>query len=39
VQEIDISDGQYVPIRAINYSDAYYQMDYAAIPAKELIIN
>jgi hypothetical protein len=39
VQEIDISDGQYVPIRAINYSDSYYQMDYAAIPAKELIIN
>jgi hypothetical protein len=39
VQELDISDGQYVTIRGINYSDSYYQADYAAIPAKESIIN
>lgn len=39
VQELDISDGQYVTIRAINYSDQYFAMDYAAIPAKASIIN
>ena len=39
VQEIDISDGQYVTVRAINYSPDYYQMDYAAIPARDSIIN
>lgn len=39
VQEIDISDGQYVTLRAVNYSASYYQMDYAAIPARESVIN
>lgn len=39
VQEIDISDGQYVTIKAINYSAAYFSYDQAAIPAKETIIN
>ena len=39
VQEIDNSDGQYVGIKAINYSANYYAMDYAAIPPKATIIN
>lgn len=39
VQEIDISDGQYAKIRAINYSADYYAQDYAAIPDKASIIN
>lgn len=39
VQELDISDGQYVTIRAINYSDGYYQSDHASIPDKATIIN
>ena len=39
VQEVDISDGQYVTLRAINYSDGYFAADYAAIPAKASVIN
>jgi hypothetical protein len=39
VQELDLSDGQYVTLKAVNYSDAYFAADYAAIPAKETIIN
>lgn len=39
VQEIDISDGQYCTVRAINYSADYYALDYAAIPAKASVIN
>ena len=39
VQEIDISDGQYVTLRAINYADSYYAADYAAIPNKATVIN
>jgi hypothetical protein len=39
VQEIDISDGQYVTLRAINYADSYYAADFAAIPAKAAVIN
>jgi hypothetical protein len=39
VQELDLSDGQYIKIRAINYSPDYYQMDRAAIPAKAGVIN
>lgn len=39
VQELDISDGQYATIKAINYSADYYSADYAAIPAKASIIN
>ncbi len=39
VQELDMSDGQYATIRAINYSDDYYQMDYEDIPDKALVIN
>jgi hypothetical protein len=39
VQEIDISDGQYCQIRAVNYSPDYYAGDTASIPAKASIIN
>lgn len=39
VQELDISDGQYATIRAINYSGDYYQNDHAAIPSKDTVIN
>ncbi|WP_426196196.1 host specificity factor TipJ family phage tail protein [Massilia sp. DWR3-1-1] len=39
VQELDLSDGQYVTLKAVNYSDTYFAADYAAIPAKETIIN
>ena len=39
VQEIDISDPQYVQLRAINYSASYYAADYAAIPLKATVIN
>jgi hypothetical protein len=39
VQEIDISDGQYCTVRAINYSADYYAADYSAIPAKATVIN
>jgi hypothetical protein len=39
VQEIDLSDGQYVTLRAVNYSPSYYQMDYAATPARDSVIN
>ena len=39
VQEIDISDGQYCTVRAINYSATYFAADYAAIPAKATVIN
>jgi len=39
VQELDLSDPQYVTVRAINYSDSYYAADYAAVPSKSAIIN
>lgn len=39
VQEVDLSDPQYVTIRAINYSDDYYVADNAAIPSKDAVIN
>jgi hypothetical protein len=39
VQEIDLSDGQYATVRAINYSAAYYSADLEAIPAKATVIN
>ena len=39
VQEIDITDPQYVQLRAINYSASYYAADYTAIPAKATVIN
>lgn len=39
VQELDISDGQYATIRAINYSADYYEMDEEAVPPKESVIS
>jgi hypothetical protein len=39
VQELDLSDGQYATIRAVNYSADYYQMDYEDIPDKSTVIN
>ena len=39
VQELDITDGQYVTLRAINYSADYYTADTAAVPAKAGVIN
>ncbi|MHB8947561.1 MAG: host specificity factor TipJ family phage tail protein [Rhodoferax sp.] len=39
VQEIDISDGQYCTVRAINYSADYYAGDTLAVPAKATVIN
>ena len=39
VQEIDISDGQYCTVRAINYSSDYYAGDVLAVPAKATVIN
>ena len=39
VQELDIADGQYVTLRAINYSPDYYAGDTATVPAKESVIN
>lgn len=39
VQEIGISDDQYVSIKAINYSDDYYFYDSQPIPVKETIIS
>jgi len=39
VQEIDMSDPQYVTVRAINYSDDYYAIDKLPVPPKSAIIN
>lgn len=39
VQELDLSDPQYVTVRGINYSDDYYSADYAPVPIKSEIIN
>lgn len=38
VQEIGTSDGQYMRIRAVNYSDDYYAADDDAVPAKAGVI-
>lgn len=39
VQEVEITDGGYPTVRAVNYSDAYYQADYATVPERETVIN
>lgn len=39
VQEIDLSDEQYVKVKAINYSDTYYSADTETVPDKNSIIN
>lgn len=39
VQEIGVSDGQYMQIRAINYRADYFAMDTQPIPPRESVIN
>ncbi len=39
VQELDITDGQYCQIRAINYSADYFASDTATVPARATVIN
>jgi hypothetical protein len=39
VQEIGVSDGQYIQIRAINYSPEYFAADSQPIPPKDAVIN
>jgi hypothetical protein len=39
VQEIEPTEGQYMRLRAINYSADYYTADSEAVPAKEGVIN
>ena len=39
VGEIDLSDGQYATVKAVNYSDSYYQADSLPVPDKAPIIN
>ncbi|XYJ11819.1 host specificity factor TipJ family phage tail protein [Telluria sp. B2] len=39
VQEIDLSDEQYATIKAVNYSDSYYQADGMPVPSKAAIIQ
>lgn len=39
VKEVSRSDGEYVKITAVNYSDAYYAADFQPIPPRESVIN
>lgn len=39
VQEIDVSDPEYIRLTAVNYSDDYFAMDDESIPPKESVIN
>ena len=39
VQEVDLSDGQYVKLTAINYSPEYYKYDTLPVPDRNSIIN
>lgn len=39
VKEVSRSDGEYVKITAVNYSDAYYTADYQPVPPRESVIN
>lgn len=39
VKEVSRSDGEYVKITAVNYSDAYYSADFQPIPPRESVIN
>ncbi|MDD2728165.1 host specificity factor TipJ family phage tail protein [Malikia sp.] len=39
VQEVGMSDGQYIRIKAVNYSPDYYAADQLAVPDKNTIIN
>ena len=39
VKEVSRSDGEYVKITAVNYTDSYYSADYQPIPPRESVIN
>ncbi len=39
VQEVGMSDGQYIRVKAINYSPDYYAADSQAVPDKNIILN
>ncbi len=39
LQEIDVTDGQYATLKAVNYSPDYYQADSQPIPDKAGVIN
>ena len=39
VKEVSRSDGEWVKIAAVNYSDAYYAADYQPVPPRESVIN
>lgn len=39
VQSIGVSDGQYIELTVVNYSDGYYAADDEPIPPKESVIN
>ncbi|WP_288076004.1 host specificity factor TipJ family phage tail protein [Pseudomonas sp.] len=39
VKGVSRSDGEYVKITAVNYTDAYYSADYQPIPPRESVIN
>ena len=39
VKEVSRSDGEWVKITAVNYSDAYYTADYQPIPPRGSVIN
>ena len=39
VQEVGMSDGEYINIKAINYSDKYYFYDTQPVPSSDLILN
>lgn len=39
VQGIGVSDGQYIELTVVNYSDSYYEADGQPIPPKESVIN
>lgn len=39
VQEVSSTDGEYVGLTAINYTDAYYAADTQPVPPKDSVIN
>ena len=39
INEIELTDGTYATLRAVNYSDDYYQADFAEVPAAAEVIN
>lgn len=39
VQEVGMSDNQYIKVKAINYSPDYYYYDTQAVPSRDSVIN